>query len=66
MSLGVSNGSRGLDVGLLATGDDDAIKLISLRLCAENAANTYERDIPPLYTTVSFPAGQDSAGVSGQ
>lgn len=66
VSLGEPNRSRGLDVGLLATRDDDAIKLISLCFCAENAAITYERDIPPLYTTVSFPAGQDSAGVSGQ
>lgn len=66
MSLGEPNGSRGLDVGLLATWDDDAIKLISLCFRAQKATITYARDIPPLYTTVSSPAGQESAGVSGQ
>lgn len=48
VSLGEANGSRGLDVGLLATGDDDTIKLISFCFYYEKALGTYARDIPPL------------------
>ena len=66
VSLGVANGSRGLDEGLLATWDNDAIKLISLPSCVEGVTVTYERDIPPLYTTVSFAAGQERLGMTGQ
>lgn len=36
VSLGEPNSSRGLDVGLLATGDDNAVKLISFCFCAGN------------------------------
>ena len=66
VSLGVSNGSRDIDESLLATGDHDTIKIIRLYFYDDEVIVTYERDNPPLYTTVSFPAGQESPTMVGQ